>query len=30
VVAVMQRGEIWIANLNPNKGSEIGKARPIV
>jgi mRNA interferase MazF len=30
VVAVMQRGEIWIANLNPNKGSEIGKARPVV
>nr|WP_298411101.1 type II toxin-antitoxin system PemK/MazF family toxin [uncultured Halomonas sp.] len=26
----MQRGEIWVANLNPNKGDEIGKARPVV
>ncbi|SHE80751.1 mRNA interferase MazF [Modicisalibacter ilicicola DSM 19980] len=26
----MQRGEIWVANLNPNKGKEIGKARPVV
>lgn len=27
---MMRRGEIWVANLNPNKGSEIGKARPVV
>lgn len=26
----MRRGEIWIANLNPNKGAEIGKARPVI
>jgi Growth inhibitor len=26
----MRRGEIWTANLNPNKGSEIGKIRPVV
>ncbi|MDD5033664.1 MAG: type II toxin-antitoxin system PemK/MazF family toxin [Methylococcaceae bacterium] len=26
----MRRGEIWTANLNPNKGSEIGKVRPVV
>lgn len=26
----MQRGEIWVANLNPNKGSEIGKQRPVL
>lgn len=26
----MQRGEVWVANLNPNKGSEIGKIRPVV
>ena len=27
---MMRRGEIWVANLNPNKGSEIGKQRPVV
>lgn len=26
----MQRGEIWLANLNPNRGGEIGKIRPVV
>lgn len=26
----MQRGEIWVARLNPNKGSEAGKSRPVV
>jgi mRNA interferase MazF len=26
----MQRGEVWVANLNPNKGGEIGKIRPVV
>jgi len=30
VVALMRRGEIWIANLNPNKGGEIGKIRPVL
>ncbi len=27
---MMRRGEIWTANLNPNKGSEIGKVRPVL
>ncbi|MDT8407841.1 MAG: type II toxin-antitoxin system PemK/MazF family toxin [Methylococcales bacterium] len=26
----MKRGEVWIANLNPNKGAEIGKIRPVL
>lgn len=26
----MRRGEIWIGNLNPNRGSEIGKIRPVL
>jgi mRNA interferase MazF len=26
----MRRGEIWTANLNPNKGGEIGKVRPVL
>ena len=26
----MQRGEVWVANLNPNKGGEVGKIRPVV
>jgi len=26
----MKRGEIWVANLNSNRGGEIGKARPVV
>lgn len=28
--AVVHRGEIWTANLNPNKGSETGKIRPVL
>jgi mRNA interferase MazF len=27
---MMRRGEIWTANLNTNKGSEIGKVRPVL
>ena len=27
---VIQRGEVWLANLNPNKGSEPGKVRPVL
>ncbi len=27
---VIKRGEVWVANLNPNRGGEIGKARPVV
>jgi mRNA interferase MazF len=30
MVAMMRRGEIWTANLNPNRGGEIGKVRPVV
>lgn len=30
MVEVMRRGEIWVANLNPNKGGEIGKIRPVL
>jgi mRNA interferase MazF len=26
----MKRGEIWTANLNPSRGREIGKIRPVV
>ncbi len=27
---VMRRGEIWIGNLNPNRGAETGKIRPVL
>lgn len=26
----MKRGEIWVANLNPNRGAEVGKVRPVL
>lgn len=26
----VRRGEIWVANPNPNRGQEIGKVRPVV
>ena len=26
----MKRGEIWVANLNPARGREIGKVRPVL
>jgi mRNA interferase MazF len=26
----MRRGEIWLGNLNPNRGAEIGKMRPVL
>ena len=26
----MKRGEVWIANLNPNRGREVGKIRPVL
>jgi mRNA interferase MazF len=25
-----KRGEVWLANLNPRRGTEAGKARPVV
>lgn len=27
---VIRRGQIWVANLNPPRGREIGKLRPVV
>lgn len=30
MVEMMRRGEIWVARLNPNKGSEMGKIRPVL
>lgn len=26
----MRRGEIWVGNLNPNRGTEVGKIRPVL
>lgn len=26
----MRRGEVWVANLNPPRGKEMGKIRPVV
>jgi mRNA interferase MazF len=26
----MRRGEIWVGNLNPARGAEIGKIRPVL
>jgi mRNA interferase MazF len=26
----MRRGEIWLANLNPNRGAEVGKVCPVL
>ena len=26
----MKRGEVWVANLNPSRGREIGKVRPVL
>ena len=28
--AAIRRGQIWIANLNPNRGRELGKIRPVL
>ena len=27
---MMRRGEIWVGNLNPSRGREIGKVRPVL
>lgn len=27
---VLKQGEVWLANLNPGKGSEPGKTRPVL
>jgi mRNA interferase MazF len=26
----MRRGEVWLGNLNPNRGAEVGKIRPVL
>jgi mRNA interferase MazF len=26
----MRRGEVWLGNLNPNRGAEAGKIRPVL
>ena len=26
----MRSGEIWVGNLNPNRGNEVGKIRPVL
>ncbi len=26
----MRRGEVWLGNLNPNRGGEVGKVRPVL
>jgi len=27
---MIRRGEVWVANFNPNRGREIGKIRPVL
>lgn len=26
----MRRGEVWVANLNPTRGQQVGKVRPVL
>ena len=30
VGGVVRRGQIWVGNLNPNRGREVGKVRPVL
>lgn len=30
MVEVVRRREVWVANLNPSRGAEIGKLRPVL
>lgn len=30
MIPMLKHGEIWLANLNPGKGSEPGKTRPVL
>lgn len=30
MVEVIRRGEIWVANLNPGRGREVSKIRPVL
>ena len=29
-MAMIRRGEVWVARLNSNQGAEVGKVRPVV
>lgn len=29
-MALMRRGEVWVARLNPDQGAEAGKLRPVI
>lgn len=29
-MAVIRRGEVWVGNLNPTRGNEVGKIRPVL
>ena len=29
-MALIRRGQVWVARLNPNQGTEVGKLRPVV
>ena len=30
MTTAIRRGQVWVANLNPNRGREVGKVRPVV
>ena len=30
MTAAIRRGQVWTANLNPNRGQEMGKIRPVL
>ena len=30
MTTTIRRGQVWIANLNPNRGREVGKIRPVL
>lgn len=30
MTGVFTRGQVWVANLNPDRGSEVGKIRPVL
>ena len=30
MTSAIRRGQVWVANLNPNRGREAGKIRPVV
>ena len=30
MAGLIGRGQVWVANLNPNRGNEVGKIRPVL